>query len=279
MGPFRDSLAMSLIGTLGEIALADVLRLLSSGRKTGRLTVTAEDEQVVMRFQKGALVHANTGRRLQGEDAVLDLFGWKSGQMTFVPEERSVTPNVQRDLDVLIAEGLTGGDTFHRMQEVLPSDRVVFQLGPGPREAAETVTGDGWRVLRLVDGVRDLRELGEALHVPRGELSRLVFGLLEAGLVEKVEPWKSLRALSAGLTALFNRDTVEVDDRMETDWRRLLSFGRGVHRVEVRTAAGKSRTAGVHFRSGIQSSVVLSRGMFTELAVREGEDVQVRPVG
>jgi hypothetical protein len=268
---------MSLIGTLGEIPLADVLRLLAGGRKTGRLTVTDDSEQVVVRFQKGTLVQANTGRRLQGEEALLDLFGWKAGQMTFVPEERSVTPNINRDLEPIILEGQRLGESFHRMQAAISSDRVVFQLGAGPREA-ETVSADAWRVLRLVDGVRDLRELGEALHLPKAELAWLAFGLLESGLLEKVEPWKSLRALSAGLTALFNKDAVEVDERMEGEWRKLLRFGSGVQRVEIRTTAGKSLRAAASFRGGIQASVVLSRAMFTELAVKEGEDVQVRPV-
>jgi hypothetical protein len=269
---------MSLIGTLGEIPLADVLRLLAAGRKSGRLTVTDETEQVVMRFQKGALVQANTGRRLQGEDAVLDLFGWKAGQMTFIPDERTVTPNVSRELDILIMEGLRLGDSFHRMQELIPSDRVIFQLGQGPREAAETVSAESWKVMRLVDGVRDVRELAEALHLTRGDVARLLFGLLEAGLVERIEPWKSLRALSAGITALFGKETVEVDERVEVEWRKLLRFSGGVHRVEIRNHAGKSLTAGAHFRSGIQLSVLLARGMFSELGVKEGEDVQVRPV-
>jgi hypothetical protein len=268
---------MSLIGTLGEIPLADVLRLLAGGRKTGRLTVTDDTEQVVVRFQKGALVQANTGRRLQGEESLLDLFGWRAGQMTFVPEERTVTPNVQRELEALILEGERMGESFHRMQAVIPSDRVVFQLGPGPRES-ETVSAEGWRVLRLVDGVRDLRELGEVLHLPRADLSWLAFGLLEAGLLERVDSWKSLRALSAGLTALFNKDAVEVDERLEGEWRKLLRFGAGVQRVEIRTTAGKSLRAAVGFRGGIQHTVVLSRALFSELAVKEGDDVEVRPV-
>jgi AcrR family transcriptional regulator len=270
---------MSLIGTLGEIPLADVLRLLASGRKSGRLTVTDEDHQAVLRFQKGALVQANNGRRLQGEDAVLDLFGWRSGQMNFVPEERAATPNVQRELDDLIDEGLRTGESFHRMQEVIPSDRVIVQLGPGPKQASETVTADAWRALRLADGVRDLRELAEILRMTRGELARLVFGLLEAGLLEKVDPWKSLRALSAGLTALFGKDSVEVDERVGGEWRRLLRFGGGVARVEIRTAGGKSLTAAASFRSGLNLDVILARAMFSELGVKEGEDVQVRPLG
>ncbi len=44
------------------------------------LTVTGSTHEAVLHFQKGALVHAATGRRLQGEAAVFDLFGWLMGR-------------------------------------------------------------------------------------------------------------------------------------------------------------------------------------------------------
>ena len=49
---------MSLIGTLGEVKVGDVLRLFGEGRKSGVLTVSAGPQQAVLRFQKGAIVHA-----------------------------------------------------------------------------------------------------------------------------------------------------------------------------------------------------------------------------
>ncbi len=61
---------MSLIGTLGDIKLADVLRLFALGRKSGVLTVAGGAQNALMRFQKGAIVHASSGR-LQGDEAVV----------------------------------------------------------------------------------------------------------------------------------------------------------------------------------------------------------------
>src|SRR5574341_1398297 len=158
---------MSLIGTLTEIKIADVLRLFAAGRKTGLLTATAKGAEAIVRFQKGAVVQAACGR-LQGEDAVLDLFGWPDGQLTFVPEEKSVTPNVRRDVESLIAEGVRTGDRVHRLNQLIPTDRVVFQMAAGPAndDVRYSVGAAEWRVPRHLDGVMALGEGGGAAGGP-----------------------------------------------------------------------------------------------------------------
>lgn len=269
---------MSLIGNLEEIKIADVLRLFAQGSKSGRLIVTDDDEQTTLRFHKGAIVHAHASHgRLSGEDAVLDLFGWKAGQLTFVPEESSVAPNVQRGVDLLILDGVRSGDRFHRMNEAISSDRVIFQMSGGPADDAKplSVRPRDWRVLRLCDGSRDLRELVDAVKLPRSEVMRAVFEALEAGFLERVESQKGLRAQAQGL---FGTETAELDVQIDEEWRKLLHFGRAVHRVEVRTGPGRSATLRAAFRSGLIREVHLPRGVFGALGLRAGEDVQVKPV-
>jgi uncharacterized protein DUF4388 len=270
---------MSLIGDLSDTSIADVLRVFASTKKTGRLTVSSEEEQTVLHFHAGALVHARgAGSRLQGEDVVLDLFGWTAGQMTFTPDEKTVMPNVTRGVDQLIVDGLRLGGLFHRTQQLIPSDHVVFQLGPGPQEDAARypIGAMEWRVLRHVDGTRDVREILEAAGLARAEVLRILVELTDAGFIEKVEPRRELRVQAQGL---FAKDVVEMDDRLDGEWRRLQRFARGVQRVEVRSSGGRSVTLAVRFRGGVGRGVFLPRTAVTELQVKEGDDVQVRPVG
>jgi len=268
---------MSLIGTLSDVKVGDVLRLFSTGKKTGLLTVSATGHEAALHFVKGAIVNATAGR-LQGEDAVLDLFGWREGQLTFVPNDRPVVANIQKATDALILEGLRVGDSLHRMAELIPSDRVVFQMGPGPPgdPAPFQLRLAAWRVLRHLDGLHDVRELIELSRLPKPEVTRVLFELFEAGLLERVEPVKSLRVQTQGL---FGKDTAELDEKVQTDWRKLLRFVSGVQRVELRSLAGRSITQTVSFRSGLIRDIHLSRSTLTELAVREGDEVSVRPVG
>ena len=268
---------MSLIGTIGEVKLADVVRLFAASRKTGLLTVAAPGRQALVRFDRGSIVHAASGR-LHGDEAVLDLFGWKEGQLTFVPEERAVPPNVTRGVDDLILEGMRVGDALHRRNTLVPSDRVVFQMAPGPADdtPAYPLSGAGWRLLLALDGVRDVRELAEASGVPREEVVRLLFEMAEAGFLERIEPQRSLRVQPQGL---FHKDVAEIDDKIEGEWKKLRRFQGGVRRVEVRSGAGKTSTLDAAFRPGVQRDIHLPRTAVAELAVREGEDVHVRPVG
>jgi len=269
--------AMSLIGTIGEMNLADVVRLFAASRKTGLLTVAGPGRQALVRFHRGSIVHAASGR-LHGDDAVLDLFGWKEGQLTFVPEDRAVPPNVSRTIDELIEEGLRIGDTLHRRNVLVPSDRVVFQMAAGPPDDAPVypLTGAAWRVLLVLDGVRDVRELAEASKVPREDVVRMVFEMAEAGFLERIDPQRSLRVQPQGL---FRKDVAEIDEKIESEWKRLRRFAGGVRRVEVRSGGGKTVALEAAFRPGLQRDIHLPRSSVGELGIREGEDVHVRPVG
>lgn len=266
---------MSMLGDLGEVRVGDVLRLLATGKKSGLLTLSDGGQQAAVRFQKGALVHAVSGR-LQGDDAVLDLFGWKQGQLTFVPDDRPVPPNVTRTVDTLILEGLRVGEGVHRMAALIPSDRVAFQLtaGPSDPQARVSVGAAEWRVIRQLDGVRNVAEVVEAARLPRAEVARILFDLAEAGFLERVEAQKSLRVQAQGL---FGKEAVEIDERVATDWTKISRFAGGVARVELRTLGGRVAVAPVSFRAGLLRDVALPRPLLATLNAREGEDVWVRP--
>lgn len=268
---------MSLIGNLSDVAFGDVLRLFAASGKTGLLTASAPGgRQTLIRLQQGAVVHATAGR-LQGDDAILDIFGWKDGQLAFVPEEKVIEPNVTLGVDVLILEGLRTGESFHRMNELIPHDRVVFQPAPrGPEADKRFLLGAAeWSVLRSVDGVRDVRDVLEASGLPRPDVQRILFELSEAGFLEPVDSQKTLRAQVQGR---FGKEAAEVDDRLDQEWRLMSRFAEGVLRVEVRNLARKGRRLPVSFRAGLGREVTLPRAAFTELGLREGEDVYVRPV-
>jgi hypothetical protein len=178
----------------------------------------------------------------------------------------------------LILDGQRLGGAFHRTQQLIPSDHVVFQMAAGPKEDGPRY-GIGaleWRVVRQVDGVRDVREIVEASGVQRAEALRVLVEMTDAGFLERVEPRRELRVQPQGL---FGKDVAEIDDRIEAEWRRLQRFGRGVQRIEVRSGGGRSVYIPVRFRGGVGRGIFLPRTAVTDLQVKEGDDVQVRPVG
>jgi hypothetical protein len=270
---------MSLIGTLGEVQLASVLRLFGTGRKTGLLSVTAAGREALVRLDRGAPVHAVSGRLL-GDDAVIDLFGWTDGQLSFVPDEKSVEPNVTRDLEALIEEGQRNGPALHRLQGFFTSDRLVFQMAARlPEGASLTIGASEWAVLRQIDGLRELREVLAGSGLPRREVQGVLFALTEAGFLEKLELHRTLKVLAPARFGVAATSSAEVDDRLEDEWRRAARFADGVLRVEVRAARDRAALLGVTFRPGLLRAIVLPRATLAELALKEGDEVSVRPAG
>src|SRR5262245_7698974 len=184
---------MSLIGTLQEMPLADVLRVFASGKRTGLLTASTVGREANVRLEKGAVVHAACGR-LVGEAAVVDLFGWTEGQLTFVPDDKTAEPNVTTPLETLIEDGLRDGPLAHRVNTYFTSDRLVFQMAAQPPEDAICTMGPPeWAVLRALDGQRELRDVIAIAKLDRAEVQRVIFALADAGFLEKLELRKSLR--------------------------------------------------------------------------------------
>ncbi|MGE0454361.1 MAG: DUF4388 domain-containing protein [Vicinamibacteria bacterium] len=268
---------MSELGTLADVRLADVLRLLASGRKSGALQVSDGASKASLRFTKGALVQAVCGR-YTGDEAVVDLFGWEAGSLVFVADERPATTNVTRGLDVLIEEGLREGSARHRLHQHVPNDRAVFHWGLGPEPGGPIVglAAAQWTVLRAADGVRDVREIAELLELEKAEVAQIVADLVDARLLERVELWKPLRAQASSGPA---RDVAAIDERIEQEWLRMPRFAGGVSRVEVKAASGKEAALAVAFRAGLFRDVQLPKPALAALGLREGEDVHVRPIG
>ncbi len=264
---------MSEIGTLEDFKFADVLKLLASGRKSGVLKVQSGEQEAEVWFTKGTVVSAASGR-FRGDAAVLDLFGWKEGQLSFLPEEHTPTATVTRDVESLIEEGLRVGGSFHRIKTQIPSDRVVFRMAEPPAGGRLSVGRDEWLVLRGLDGQRDVRGVIEASGVAREEVHRILTELAEAGFLERIQVQKVLRAEAQSRLA---KDAAILDSRLEEEWMKLARFSQGVNRIEVRSLAGRRVVVAVTYKTDLFRNLHLSRVALAELGIHDGEDVFVRP--
>jgi hypothetical protein len=96
--------------------------------------------------------------------------------------------------------------------------------------------------------------------------------LADAGFLERVDVQKAMRVRRLG------RDEAAVDARFEEEWMRIPRFAHGVVRVEIHSLAGKTVRLPVSFRSGLIRDIQLPKTTLAELHVRDGDDVNVRPI-
>lgn len=100
-------------GSLREMALPDVIQILSQGRKTGRLTVSFGGEEGEVHFGDGAIYDARFGR-LSGEEAFYRMLLLVDGDFSLDPDFKPGMRVIQAQTESLLLEGMRRMDEGSR---------------------------------------------------------------------------------------------------------------------------------------------------------------------
>jgi len=175
-----DVLLRAGLVTREQLEQALAMQQVSRGRRLGEILVSL-----------GALTRDELRRRLrvQIEEAVYHLFTWTSGTFTF---EAGVKPEWESDLERinpenLLLEGARRVDEWSLIEKKIPGFDLVFAVD----QQAAALEGLSYteaqrRILPLLDGVRDVREVVDRSGLSDFEAAQALFGLVTAGLAQRV---------------------------------------------------------------------------------------------
>jgi tetratricopeptide (TPR) repeat protein len=127
--------------------------------------------------------------RTQIEEAVYFLFAWTSGTFVFEPDVRpEVTEQLHRiNPESVLLEAARRVDEWSLIEARIPSFDLIFSVLPEQLESHQSAFTEAQRrLLPLVDGKRDVRELIDASGLSEFEAAQALFGLVSAGLAHKV---------------------------------------------------------------------------------------------
>lgn len=120
------------------------------------------------------------------------LFTWVEGFFRFEPDtlpgDGKITVRV--DLENLIIEGSRQLREWEQLQEEIPSlDMALkFTERPGTNLRNISLSVEEWRVVSYVNPRNTIRQIARATKMNDLEIRRVVYGLIQAGLVELVRP-------------------------------------------------------------------------------------------
>jgi hypothetical protein len=137
------------------------------------------------------------GVKNQVMDILYSLFTWKSGSFQFFESMVDFHEKITLSLNTtsLIMEGIRRLDEGARIKEKIKSTEMVFERVPGadPRAEDLDLTQGELRVWDHIDGVRSIREITGVSDLTEFEVSRIMFQLLSARIIEEVIVDKSYR--------------------------------------------------------------------------------------
>ncbi len=137
-------------------------------------------------------------------DVVYRLFSWTEGTFRFEPsqlppEDRTI--QVRVDLENVIMEGSRRIKEIERLREELPNLDVALRFTDRPDARLRNInlSVDEWRVVSFINPKNSIRQIAQASNMSEFQIRKIVYGMLQAGLVEVLTP--PGRALPGGVAA------------------------------------------------------------------------------
>lgn len=125
-------------------------------------------------------------------DVVYRLFTWGEGLFRFEanvlpPPERIVVPI---NLESVIMEGSRRLKEWERLQDELPDLDMALKFADRPDARLRNINlaVEEWRVVSFINPRNSIRQIAKANNLSDFQIRRIVYGMLQAGLVELIWP-------------------------------------------------------------------------------------------
>jgi hypothetical protein len=156
--------------------------------RAGQMT---DKELGLLLINAGYVTQEDILLNLQGyfTDMVRKMFTWVEGIFRFEnemlpPEDRI---NIKLDLENIIIEGSHRFRDLEKLQDEVPNLDMALKFTERPLTNVN-LSVDEWKVVKFVDPKNTLRQIAETNMLTETEIRRIVYGLLQAGLVELARP-------------------------------------------------------------------------------------------
>jgi len=184
-------MAEGLRGNLAQLSLLDILRMLSSGQRSGRLVIHQAGKSGELYLEKGNIVHAVTGAQM-GVNGVYTLMGWMEGDFTFEPNVSSPEISIDVATEQILLEAARQAEQWEDIKDVLSTTEAVFNISPSGSTNTVSLKPIEWQVLAQINGERSVIEIGEILELHEFEVARIIYSLTTAGLLHEVVGGKAM---------------------------------------------------------------------------------------
>jgi hypothetical protein len=133
-----------------------------------------------------------------GEYAFFTLMGLKVGRASFEPDEVPLERTISISTEQLLLNWSYRKQEWDKMKEVIPSPHTIFHLSLQKSGENKNVNSEQWNVLALCNGTKAVSEIAEALSWDEFKTYKIIFQLIQSGLLEKAESKRPLEKKLVG---------------------------------------------------------------------------------
>ena len=183
--------ALALQGTLDTFSLPDVLRLLATTSKTGRLRIDGDRGLGSVWLAEGGIVDADADRAIDGtptDEVIFELLRFDAGSFAFDGDDTAPDAGEPEDVEALLRRANALLSEWAELETVVPSLTHEVTLSSDLSVEQVTIDSDRWRTLVAVAAGRTVGELAKVLSLTELGVSRAVRDLVDLGVAEVGAP-------------------------------------------------------------------------------------------
>jgi hypothetical protein len=162
--------------------LFDVLTLLCTQKRTGRLVIGEQEREGEVFITDGKITHAQF-KQCVGLQALLCMLAWEEGTYNFTPKLTIDQTTIEMETAELLSRLAQRMQEWHRINMDHPLNfKAILCLLP---EASGTIRlkKEEWDILARIDGRKSLQEIADELYMPPPDLAKTIYRFREAGLI------------------------------------------------------------------------------------------------
>ncbi|HEX6165557.1 MAG TPA: DUF4388 domain-containing protein [Acidimicrobiales bacterium] len=185
---------MALQGTLDTFSLPDVLRLLATTSKSGRLRIEGDRGRGSVWLADGGIVDADADRVIEGtptDEVIFELLRFDSGQFAFDGDDTATAGGDPEDVEAVLRRASSLLSEWTELENVVPSLEHEVCLASDLSADEVTIDADRWRSLVAVSSGRTVGELATSLGLTELGVSRAVRDLVDLGVADVEAPGTS----------------------------------------------------------------------------------------
>jgi hypothetical protein len=219
---FQDGkLAFAQIGNPSDNGLGIILhnaKMISKaqyGSLESRSDEMSDKELGMMLINSGYVTQQDIIESLQTHfvEILQKLFSWAEGMFQFnaddiVPDDKIP---VRVDLENIIMEGSRKLREWEQLKDEIPNLDMALQFTdrPGVNIRSVNMSVEEWRVVSYINPKNSINQIAKATKLSEADIRRIVYSLLQAGLVELIRPEGAQNHLPGISAAIPGKDKTE----------------------------------------------------------------------
>jgi hypothetical protein len=170
-------------GSLRELPLPDIIQLVAVSGKTGVFRLTQENRVGAICLKDGQIVHAESGERLSGEEAMYELATWPDGDFVFETGAEAPEVTIRKTNTNLLMEAARRIDEWNVLSKRIPSIQHIPVFREDDVTTSVSFAPNEWAIICKVDGRRSIEEIALGLQQSPFDVAKSLYGLITSGLL------------------------------------------------------------------------------------------------